>query len=263
MKILAINGSPHEGNTSEKIDIIKKKFLNYSDVDFKIINLKDITINSCRGCFTCFLKGEDKCPLKDDREMISRKFEEADGVLFATPVYSMHVSYLLKNLIDRMAYTFHRPRYFGKYALVMAVAGNIGLNETLEYMEMTAIAWGFECIGKIGYTAAPKNTTMTVPPVKKDNTDKFVEQMYTAIKQRKPRNLTIRDHMTFRIMQTVYSKLKEMSPYDYNYWMQNGWLDMKKKYFFDNVKHKILGDSIARFVARLMGRQMDKAFSKN
>lgn len=261
MKILAINGSPHYGNTAEKIDIIKTKFLNYSDVDFEIINLKDITVKSCKGCFTCFMRGEDKCPLKDDKELIARKLEEADGVLFATPVYSMHVSYLLKNLIDRMAYTFHRPRYFGKYALVMAVAGNIGLKETLEYMKMTAIAWGFECIGEIGYTAAPKNTSMTVPPVKKDNTDKFVEQMYTAIKQRKPRKLTIRDHMTFRIMQTIYSRLKVMSPYDYNYWMENGWLDRKKKYFFGNVKHRIIGDVIARFVAWMMGRQMDKALA--
>ena len=41
MKILAIMGSPHIGNTSEKLEIIKQKLTKYKDVDFEIINLKD------------------------------------------------------------------------------------------------------------------------------------------------------------------------------------------------------------------------------
>ncbi|MBD3255313.1 MAG: hypothetical protein GF383_09485 [Candidatus Lokiarchaeota archaeon] len=49
-----------------------------------------------RDVLPALSKGEDKCPLKDDREIISKKLDDADGVIFATPVYSMRISYLLK-----------------------------------------------------------------------------------------------------------------------------------------------------------------------
>ena len=47
--------------------------------------------------------------------MIARKIDEADGVIFVSPAYSMHVSYLFKRFVDRFACTFHRPCYWGKY----------------------------------------------------------------------------------------------------------------------------------------------------
>jgi multimeric flavodoxin WrbA len=35
--------------------------------------------------------------------------QEADGVIFASPGYTANVSGLMKNLMDRLAYTAHRP----------------------------------------------------------------------------------------------------------------------------------------------------------
>jgi multimeric flavodoxin WrbA len=261
VKILAINGSPHKGNTSDKIQKIEQQLTKYNDVEFEIINLMDTEIKPCKGCFMCFIKGEEKCPLKDDKLTLANKIDACDGLIVATPVYSMHVSFLLKLFIDRMAYVFHRPRYFGKYALVVAVAGNIGLKETLHYLKMTVNAWGFECIGQLGYTAAPKNTPLKTPSPKKDHTNEIVHAFYTSIKQKKPRNLTFRDHLTFRIMQTVYSRLEEMSPYDYQYWKKNKWLDRSTKYFYSNVKRKSIRDGFARFFSWIMGRQMDKGLA--
>jgi multimeric flavodoxin WrbA len=101
MKILAIMGSPHGGNSLEKTQRIENKLKQFGDVEFEYVHLKD------------------------NKETISQKIEEADGVIFVTPVYSMHVSYLLKRFIDRFAYNFHRPRYFGRYALAVAVSGNL------------------------------------------------------------------------------------------------------------------------------------------
>jgi NAD(P)H-dependent FMN reductase len=261
VKVLAINGSPHKGNTSEKLKDIKEKFEKYDEVEFETIDLRDMDIQPCRGCFTCFIKGEDFCPLKDDRELISKKIDKADGVIFASPVYSMHISYLLKSLIDRMAYTFHRPKYFGKYAVSIAVAGNIGLKETLEYLKMVETSWGFENIGDLGYIAAPKNTPIKINATTKNNVEDLINQFYGAIKEKKPRKLTLNDHITFRLMQTVYSRMEEMSPYDYQYWKEKGWFDKNIKFFFTNVKRNFLKDTIARILAWFIGRKMDKQFS--
>jgi len=262
MKILAIMGSPHNGNTLDKIQEIERKLTKYNDVDFESIILKDMDLKPCKGCFLCFIKGENNCPLNDDLKKIFEKMNDADGVIFASPVYSMHVSYLMKLLIDRFSYTFHRPRYFGKYSISVAVAGNIGLKETLNYLKMVAKTWGFDHVDELSYRAAPKQTPMKIPPMKKDRTDEVVRKFYYAIKEKKPKKLTLSDYLNFRLMQTVYKKLESMSPYDYKYWKEKGWFEKDAKYFCGNIKSNIFKDSIARLFAWIFRRQMDKAFAK-
>ena len=204
----------------------------------------------------------DSCPLHDDKEKISHKMEEADGVIFATPVYSMHVSYLLKTFIDRFAYNFHRPRYFGKYAITLAVSGGLGLDETLKYLKMVADGWGFEFVGQIGLVAPPKNTPMQKLIDMKDRTDNVVGKFHTAIKEKQPRKLALSDHINFRLMQTVYSRLETMSPTDYRYFKEKGWFDNDVSYFYDNVRGSYLKDRIARIMSWIMGQKIDKAMAK-
>ena len=188
MKILAIMGSPHSGNTLQLTQRIEARLTRHSDVEFEYLHLKDIDLRPCRGCFQCFIDGEENCPLKDDREYISQKLLESDAVIFVTPVYAMHVSYLMKLFIDRLAYTFHRPRYFGKYALTVAATGGIGLKGVLKYMKMVAITWGFEHVGELGVIAPPQNTKLGSYEKHRDRTDEVVNRFYRAIKENKPRN---------------------------------------------------------------------------
>jgi len=262
MKILTIMGSPHNGNTLEKIKNIEKKFSDYKDIEFEIINLKDIKLEPCRGCFICFIKGDTSCPIKDDKDKIFKKMDGADGVIFASPVYSMHVSYLMKLFIDRFSFTFHRPRYFGKYAISVVVAGNIGLKETSNYLKMVAKTWGFNYVDGISYCAAPKNTPMTIPPLKKDKTDDVIKKFYYAIKEKKPQKLTVSDNLGFRLMQVVYNQMETMSPYDYKYWGDKGWFQKDKKYFHENVKINIFKDAFAKLFAWIFRHQMEKEFNK-
>lgn len=261
MKIVALMGSPHSGNTADKIQVIEEKLCGYGDVEFETINLMDLDLLPCKGCFMCFIKGDEHCPLKDDRGMLFDKLAAADGVIFASPVYSMHVSYLMKLFIDRFSCTFHRPCFFGKYAMGVAVAGNIGLKETLKYFESVASTWGFDYVGGVGYRAAPKHTPMRIPPLKKDMTDVVVGRFYQAIRENRPRKLTFSDYLMFRLMQVVYSRMESMSPFDYQYWKKQGWFDKETKFFCGNVKGNFLKDMVARFFAWIMGRQMDKEFA--
>jgi len=85
MKILAICGSPRKRHTYSILKSIKE---NYSDIDYKILKLSEMNFELCRGCYTCVLRGEDKCPIKDDRDMIIQEMSDADGTIFASPVYS-------------------------------------------------------------------------------------------------------------------------------------------------------------------------------
>ena len=66
--------------------------------------------------------------------MIIKKMIEADGVIFASPVYSLMVSALMKNFFERFGYLGHRPRFFDKYAMSMVTCSGYGAEDALDYM---------------------------------------------------------------------------------------------------------------------------------
>lgn len=48
------------------------------------------------------------------------------GVVFATPNYSLNVSGIMKTFLDRLAFVFHRPRFFGRAFMGVVVQGIYG-----------------------------------------------------------------------------------------------------------------------------------------
>src|SRR5512145_3330087 len=131
MKVLVIMGSARKGNTYRATKKIEESMQSIGNVEFEYLMLKDASLSQCSGCCTCFGKGEDHCPNKDSAHIIEQKMHAADGVIFATPVYGMNVSALMKTFIDRFSYIFHRPRFFDKKALLLTTAGVLGNKEVL------------------------------------------------------------------------------------------------------------------------------------
>ncbi len=260
MNVVAVLGSPHAGNTEELTRTFERELTSLGDVDFHYIRLRESDLRPCRGCFLCFVRGEDACPLDDDHDDILCRLDAADGVVFVSPVYSMHVSCLFKLFVDRFAYTFHRPRFMGKYAVTLAATGGIGLKETLTYMRGVAVSWGFHHIGGLEYIAPPpRNTSMKALMRKKDRTREVALAFHRAMKERPPRKLSLEYHIHFTVMQAVYSRIEEMSPADYRYWKDRGWLDRKRAHFSDNVRTNPLKRLVARSIAWFTGRSIDKA----
>jgi multimeric flavodoxin WrbA len=260
--VVAIMGSPHRGNSLEFTQRFEAKLRQLGEVEFEYLHLKDLDIKPCKGCFVCFIKGEERCPLKDDMSLIRRKIDQADGVLFVSPVYAMHVSYLIKTFVDRFAYNLHRPRYHGKYALAVAVTGNVGLDPTLKYLKDVAETMGFDCVDQLGHLAAPKNTPLRTISTRRDRTDEVAAKFYRAMVGKRPKKLRFIHHLGFRLMQASYARLEEMSPTDYRHWKERGWLDPKTRYYHDNVRGNRFLDLVARLLGWITGRQIDKALTR-
>lgn len=123
--MVAFIGSPHRGRTCEIVELFEQKLKELGEIDFKSVSLKDVDLKLCRGCGVCLEKGEEYCALKDDRDALLAMLREADGVIFATPVYSLQVTALMKNFLDRLAYVFHRPCFFHKAFMPIVVQGGI------------------------------------------------------------------------------------------------------------------------------------------
>ena len=78
-----------------------------------------------------------------------------------------------------------------------------------------------------------------------------------------PRKLRMNDHLMFHAMRTVYSRMKEYSPADYEYWKSEGWLDPGARYFTDNARIGFLKSIFPRLLSGIIGRSMDKSLSKS
>jgi multimeric flavodoxin WrbA len=152
MKILAVCGSPRKGNSYSMLNSIRE---NYSDIDFKILMLNDLNFEMCKGCYGCVLNGEEFCPLKDDRDMIVREMGEADGLILASPTYTVQISALMKKFFDRVGYFGHRPRFFDKYAMTIATGAGYGIDKSNKYMS--------SMLSSFGYNIAPSVELQTLP----------------------------------------------------------------------------------------------------
>lgn len=65
----------------------------------EFINLKGKEIKFCIGCLACQKTG--KCVQKDDMADLIGKVQNADAIIFATPIYYYEMSGQLKTFLDR------------------------------------------------------------------------------------------------------------------------------------------------------------------
>lgn len=103
MKVLLINGSPkRDGNTAIALNEIEKT-LNANGIETEIIQVggKDI-----RGCVACgFCNTHAKCAFIDVVNETAEKFEKADGLIVASPVYFASANGTLVSFLDRLFYS--------------------------------------------------------------------------------------------------------------------------------------------------------------
>ena len=119
-KILGVMGSPRiNGNThvliSKILEGAKEK-----GAATDIILLKDLNIQECDGCHTCW-KGNE-CSKSDDMNNIYPRIIENDIILFGTPVYWYGPTALMKAFIDRFVYfncPENRIKIKGKSAVIV------------------------------------------------------------------------------------------------------------------------------------------------
>lgn len=103
MKVLLINGSPRlNGNTSIALNELAKT-LNEEGIETEIIQIGTKDIRGCIACGTCYKNH--KCIFNDIVNEIAPKFEEADGLVIASPVYYASANGTLISFLDRLFYS--------------------------------------------------------------------------------------------------------------------------------------------------------------
>ena len=105
MKVLLLNGSPRKsGNTSIALEEMRKVF-EAEGVEVEIVQVGNQAVRGCVACGGCGKLG--KCVFDDVVNELAPKFEAADGLVAASPVYYASANATLIAVLDRLFYSTH------------------------------------------------------------------------------------------------------------------------------------------------------------
>lgn len=129
MKVLILNGSPRaNGNTSIAVKELVKTF-ETEGIETEVIQIGNQDIRGCIACGSCGKTG--KCVFDDAVNLIAPKFEEADGLIVASPVYYASANATLIACLDRLFYSTSFDKTM-KVGASVVVARRGGLSATYD-----------------------------------------------------------------------------------------------------------------------------------
>ena len=128
-KVLIINGSPRVGgNTSIALNEMVKVF-EAEGIEAEVVQIGNKDIRGCIACASCKRNG--KCVFDDVVNELAPKFEEADGLVVASPVYFASANATLIACLDRLFYSTGFDKTM-KVGASVVVARRGGLSATFD-----------------------------------------------------------------------------------------------------------------------------------
>ena len=162
-KVLIVSSSLRVGSNSEILAHEAENGARDAGCEVEFITLKDKTINFCRGCLACQNLG--KCVLKDDMENLINKVQNADVIIYATPIYYYEMCGQLKTFLDRCNPLFAKENQFKDVYLIttlndstpgMSQAAQKGLEGWVACFPQARFAGMLDC-GSLGDSKAVIN----------------------------------------------------------------------------------------------------------
>lgn len=104
MKILGISGGTKNGNNDA---MCKEALMGAQEMgaEIEFINMLDLDIKHCTGCIGCvnaLMSGKGNlCVLRDDFDWLLDRMLDADGIVFAVPIFEKGTTGLMRTITDR------------------------------------------------------------------------------------------------------------------------------------------------------------------
>lgn len=223
MKIVLIHGQNHKGSTytigRQVADKLSKDVTEYFlPRDFGAF---------CVGCTNCFMKDEALCPHFAQLEPITKAMDEADVLIFTSPVYVYHVSGPLKSFLDHYGYRWmvHRPdkRMFSKQAVCISTAAGAGMKSTIKDIADSLFFWGIPVVYKYGIAVRATSYEMIKPQLKKK-----INQKTTLLASKIKKKYEKKKFQPGVKTKALFYMMRMMQRFGWNeadtsYWKKQGW----------------------------------------
>ena len=131
MKVILLNGSPHERGCTYTALFEVARGLNDYGVEAEMIHMGTQDIPGCRGCFAC--RGLGKCVMDDVVNEIAGRLKSAHGMIIGSPVYFASPNGSLISLLDRL-YAAHGNSLMYKPCGCIVSARRAGTTAALEVL---------------------------------------------------------------------------------------------------------------------------------
>lgn len=104
VRLLGVSGSPRRGATSKALEICLAAAATVPGVETACIDLAGKDIPCCKNCNACRTQHLPRCPVFQDdfSDAYLELYRSCDGILLASPLYSMNPTGLLLNFLSRM-----------------------------------------------------------------------------------------------------------------------------------------------------------------
>ena len=107
MKAVIINAGPRKDfNTATMLKETERSILE-EGYEVEYVNLYDHEFTGCKSCFACKIKGNKTngvCAVRDSVRPLIEKCQEADILVFGSPVYFGYPTGVLRSLIERLLF---------------------------------------------------------------------------------------------------------------------------------------------------------------
>jgi len=140
MKILILDGVKKENSFFKNTVSRLKNFLDKKGFNVSALELPNLYLKPCKGCFDCWLKTPGLCSIKNDiAHSMLKKIIESDIIVFLTTIKFGSFSLYLKKAIDRFVplanpyfrkindITQHIPRYKKEFKIIA-----LGIQENVD-----------------------------------------------------------------------------------------------------------------------------------
>ena len=102
MKILVLNGSPKKkSDTMVLTNAFLRGIKKNGSHEIFVMNISEMKISSCRGCFGCWQVKNKHCVIDDDQNRILDLYPEVDLIIWSFPLYCFGMPSHLKAVLDR------------------------------------------------------------------------------------------------------------------------------------------------------------------
>ena len=229
MKIVVLNGTEFKGVTYR----IKEFFVSELREGNEIVEFSFPTDlpHFCRGCKTCFFKGESLCP---DAQYVMPVWEamlSADLIVLSYPVYALRMTAQLKCLLDHLCvhWMVHRPdeRLFSKRAVILT--NSIGApNGAAQRDGKTSLLWlGVSDTKTLGCGLMEGVLWQELSEKRRAAIERKTRAFARRYRHVTPARESLLHHILFAVCRTLHqiTAEKENPPsLDNQYWIDRGWI---------------------------------------
>ncbi|MEN6611071.1 MAG: flavodoxin family protein [Methanoregulaceae archaeon] len=221
MKVIAIHGSPRT------IRSLTRKLVGFvlegaaeEGAETEIIDLAEFRVTPCTACEGCMLNGI--CVHDDDVPGLLTRMEEADAIVFASPVYIDNITGQMKIFFDRLADAIHCQKLTGKFGCSVSTTYDSGGSEVVTYLDHMLNYLGVVSVGRVHIaTQGNAEALDAIAPAAKALGKTLVQAVSDGYSDPVQEAIILDNRSYFR---TMIEENRDFRPDEYERWVRLGWI---------------------------------------